>query len=117
MIYIGRVEPTIAIPTAELEKAPVLEFRDSIVIVTSLYAKSMSARVLEASSVMASFMYDLVLSTFSMMIDIFFREIQVRGSWRVPRHGPIIIVAGPHANQVRAHILYPNLDLSRKSKG
>jgi hypothetical protein len=45
-------------------------------------------------------MYDLVLWSFSVLIDLFFREVHPRGSWKIPRRGPIILVAAPHANQV-----------------
>lgn len=45
-------------------------------------------------------LYDLTLWTFSVLIDLFFREVHPRGSWKIPRRGPIIIVAAPHANQV-----------------
>ncbi|KAJ5168325.1 acyltransferase [Penicillium canariense] len=44
-------------------------------------------------------LYDLVLWSFSVLIDLFFREVHPRGSWKIPRRGPIIIVAAPHANQ------------------
>ncbi|KAL4808345.1 hypothetical protein BDV18DRAFT_151379 [Aspergillus unguis] len=44
-------------------------------------------------------LYDLVLWTFSILVDFFFREVHPRGSWKVPRRGPMIIVAAPHANQ------------------
>ncbi|KAL2866573.1 putative glycerol-3-phosphate acyltransferase Sct1 [Aspergillus lucknowensis] len=44
-------------------------------------------------------LYDLVLWTFSVLIDLFFREVHPRGSWKIPRRGPMIIVAAPHANQ------------------
>ncbi|KAL4949347.1 hypothetical protein BDW69DRAFT_188396 [Aspergillus filifer] len=44
-------------------------------------------------------LYDLVLWTFSVLVDLFFREVHPRGSWKVPRRGPMIIVAAPHANQ------------------
>ncbi|KAJ9206156.1 hypothetical protein DTO212C5_3131 [Paecilomyces variotii] len=43
--------------------------------------------------------YDLVLWTFSVLVDLFFREVHPRGSWKIPRRGPMIIVAAPHANQ------------------
>lgn len=49
-------------------------------------------------------MYDAVLNIFASMVNLFFREIQVRGAWRVPTSGPIILVAGPHANQVCKHL-------------
>ncbi|KAJ5107946.1 acyltransferase [Penicillium angulare] len=44
-------------------------------------------------------LYDLVLWSFSVLIDLFFREVHPRGSWKIPRRGPIIMVAAPHANQ------------------
>ncbi|KAL2852384.1 hypothetical protein BJY01DRAFT_95457 [Aspergillus pseudoustus] len=44
-------------------------------------------------------LYDLILWTFSVLIDLFFREVHPRGSWKIPRRGPMIIVAAPHANQ------------------
>ncbi|PLB55054.1 putative glycerol-3-phosphate acyltransferase Sct1 [Aspergillus steynii IBT 23096] len=44
-------------------------------------------------------LYDLVLWTFSVLADLFFREVHPRGSWKVPRNDPMIIVAAPHANQ------------------
>lgn len=50
----------------------------------------------------AGWMYDLILSIFAPLIDLFFREVQVRGAWRIPSHGSVILVAAPHANQVRA---------------
>ena len=51
--------------------------------------------------------YDLLLWTFSIPLDLFFREINTRGSWKVPRRGPVIFVAAPHANQVRNFRYYP----------
>lgn len=44
--------------------------------------------------------YDLILRTFAMAVGLFFREVQVRGSWHVPSEGAIILVAAPHSNQV-----------------
>lgn len=43
--------------------------------------------------------YDAWLWTFSVLVDLFFREVHPRSSWKVPRRGPVIIVAAPHANQ------------------
>ncbi|KAH9830550.1 putative acyltransferase [Teratosphaeria destructans] len=43
--------------------------------------------------------YDLFLWIFNVVVDIFFREIHPRSTWRVPRKGPVIFVAAPHANQ------------------
>ncbi|KAJ9618644.1 Glycerol-3-phosphate/dihydroxyacetone phosphate acyltransferase [Taxawa tesnikishii (nom. ined.)] len=43
--------------------------------------------------------YDAFLWTFSVLIDLFFREVHPRSSWKVPRKGPVLVVAAPHANQ------------------
>ncbi|KAI0112464.1 acyltransferase [Nemania sp. FL0031] len=48
---------------------------------------------------MTSWKYDAFLHTFSVLVDLFFREVHPRGAWRVPRTGPILFVAAPHANQ------------------
>lgn len=48
-------------------------------------------------------LYDFVLWAMSVLVDLFFREVHPRGAWKVPRQGPIILVAAPHANQVRSH--------------
>ncbi|KAE8410545.1 hypothetical protein BDV36DRAFT_277499 [Aspergillus pseudocaelatus] len=44
-------------------------------------------------------LYDLVLWLFSVLVDLFFREVHPRGSWKIPRKDPVILVAAPHANQ------------------
>lgn len=43
--------------------------------------------------------YDLFLWIFNVVVDLFFREIHPRSSWRIPKKGPVIFVAAPHANQ------------------
>ncbi|ODV89237.1 hypothetical protein CANCADRAFT_29487 [Tortispora caseinolytica NRRL Y-17796] len=43
--------------------------------------------------------YDLVVWIFTIIFDLFFREIQPRGAHNIPRHGPVIFVGAPHANQ------------------
>lgn len=48
---------------------------------------------------MSRFIYDLVIWFFSILFDIFFREIKIRGSFNVPQDGPVIFVIAPHANQ------------------
>ncbi|KAL2040855.1 hypothetical protein N7G274_006313 [Stereocaulon virgatum] len=48
---------------------------------------------------MVPWAYDLILWTLSILIDLFFREVHPRGSWKVPRRGPVIFVVAPHANQ------------------
>jgi glycerol-3-phosphate O-acyltransferase/dihydroxyacetone phosphate acyltransferase len=49
---------------------------------------------------MTNWVYDVFLWTLTILIDLFFREVHPRGSWKVPRRGPVIFVAAPHANQV-----------------
>ncbi|CAF9921892.1 hypothetical protein IMSHALPRED_005280 [Imshaugia aleurites] len=48
---------------------------------------------------MVNWVYDLILWVMSVLVDLFFREVHPRGSWKVPRRGPVIFVAAPHANQ------------------
>jgi hypothetical protein len=53
---------------------------------------------------------------YAVMVDIFFREIRSRGSFRIPRRGAVIFVAAPHANQVNlsresANAVYRPVDL------
>ncbi|KXX81579.1 Glycerol-3-phosphate O-acyltransferase 1 [Madurella mycetomatis] len=48
---------------------------------------------------MSNWKYDTFLWTTSVLVDLFFREVHPRGSWRVPRNGPVLFVAAPHANQ------------------
>ncbi|KAG0311629.1 hypothetical protein BGZ99_010008 [Dissophora globulifera] len=43
--------------------------------------------------------YDFVSFFFAIMLDIFFREIRPRGAHKIPKKGPVIFVAAPHANQ------------------
>lgn len=54
---------------------------------------------------MIPWVYDLGVWIFTFCLDIFFREVYSRGAWRVPRRGPVIIVAAPHANQFVDSIL------------
>lgn len=43
--------------------------------------------------------YDLMLWLLSSVFNCFFREIRPRGAFRIPKSGPCIFVAAPHANQ------------------
>ncbi|KAF2753897.1 hypothetical protein EJ05DRAFT_479920 [Pseudovirgaria hyperparasitica] len=43
--------------------------------------------------------YDLCLWMLSVLLDLFFREVHPRGAWKIPRKGPVLFVAAPHANQ------------------
>lgn len=52
--------------------------------------------------------YDLMLWFFSVVFDCFFREIRPRGAFRLPRSGPVIFVAAPHANQFVDPIILMN---------
>ena len=46
--------------------------------------------------------YDSMLLFWRLVTNIFFREIRPRGAYNIPREGPVIFVAGPHANQVNS---------------
>ena len=43
--------------------------------------------------------YDFCLWIFSIVVDLFFREVHPRASYRIPKNDPVIFVAAPHANQ------------------
>lgn len=47
----------------------------------------------------ASFSYRLVVCFFVFIRKIFFRDVIVRGSHKIPKNGPVIFVAAPHCNQ------------------
>ena len=63
----------------------------------------------EEGSLIVPWVYDTVLWLLSILVDLFFREVHPRGAWKVPRKGPIIVVAAPHANQVGLLVLYQTL--------
>lgn len=44
-------------------------------------------------------MYDLAVTFFKSITHTFFRDIKVRGSFNIPKQGPIIFVIAPHHNQ------------------
>lgn len=48
---------------------------------------------------MNPYVYDITLWLLSILLDLFFREVHPRSSWKVPKTGPVIFVAAPHANQ------------------
>lgn len=52
--------------------------------------------------------FDLVSWIFSVIFDCFFREIRPRGAFRLPKLGPVIFVAGPHASQFVDPIILSN---------
>lgn len=49
---------------------------------------------------MVNWKYDLFVYIMGNLVDMFFKEVVPRGSWRVPQQGPVLFVAAPHANQV-----------------
>jgi glycerol-3-phosphate O-acyltransferase/dihydroxyacetone phosphate acyltransferase len=51
-------------------------------------------------AVMNKYVYDAFLWVFSIFVELFFREVHPRSSWKVPKEGPVIFVCAPHANQV-----------------
>lgn len=67
----------------------------------------MAKKKQDSDKLLIPWLYDLVLWLLSVTIDLFFREVHPRGAWRVPKNGPIILVAAPHANQVRRAFLSP----------
>jgi glycerol-3-phosphate O-acyltransferase/dihydroxyacetone phosphate acyltransferase len=58
---------------------------------------------------MSKWKYDSFLWVMSIFADTFFREVHPRGSWKVPRHGPVLFVAAPHANQVNTELHIPEI--------
>ncbi|KAI5818715.1 hypothetical protein BZA77DRAFT_306250 [Pyronema omphalodes] len=48
---------------------------------------------------MINWSYDLIIWSFSLLVDLFFREVHPRGAFRIPKRGAVIFVAAPHANQ------------------
>lgn len=52
--------------------------------------------------------FDFVSWLFSIIFDCFFREIRPRGAFRLPKLGPVIFVAGPHASQFVDPIILSN---------
>lgn len=43
--------------------------------------------------------YDMCLWFFDLIVHTFFREVKSRGTFHIPRTGPIVFVIAPHANQ------------------
>ncbi|WFC95780.1 hypothetical protein MBRA1_002434 [Malassezia brasiliensis] len=59
-----------------------------------------AARVLFAYNLLATDMaYDVLLAFWRGVVNLFFREVEPRSSYRIPRTGPVIFVAAPHHNQ------------------
>ncbi|KAI0461677.1 hypothetical protein LJB42_004749 [Komagataella kurtzmanii] len=67
--------------------------------VSSATADSEWEEVYVEASWIRKLIYDIVLWSFCVVFDCFFREIRSRGSFNLPRSGPTIFVGAPHANQ------------------
>lgn len=68
---------------------------------------STPAKSVNASTLSTEFIYWLV----RVIVETFFREISVRGSFHVPKTGPTLVVIAPHANQfldaaISMHAIY-----------
>ncbi|KAI8815401.1 hypothetical protein BJ742DRAFT_765783 [Cladochytrium replicatum] len=48
---------------------------------------------------MNTFVYDFMVALFYAIVRIFFREIRHVGTHKIPKFGPVLFVAAPHANQ------------------
>ncbi|KAF2749417.1 CTR1 suppressor protein [Sporormia fimetaria CBS 119925] len=51
------------------------------------------------TGLMNRYAYDAFLWTFSILVELFFREVHPRSSWKIPKEGPVLFVCAPHANQ------------------
>lgn len=56
-------------------------------------------KLYHAPSSTQKLIYDFVLWCLEFIFSCFFREIRTRGAFRIPKTGPVIFVAAPHANQ------------------
>jgi glycerol-3-phosphate O-acyltransferase/dihydroxyacetone phosphate acyltransferase len=43
--------------------------------------------------------YEILRFFFKLVLNLFFRDIRVRGFHHVPEEGPVLFVVAPHANQ------------------
>jgi 1-acyl-sn-glycerol-3-phosphate acyltransferase len=57
--------------------------------------------VVQSGQTSSTLGYDLALLLFRGITKVFFREVRPRGSFNIPRDGPVIFVGAPHSNQVR----------------
>ncbi|KAK9463688.1 uncharacterized protein V1516DRAFT_668460 [Lipomyces oligophaga] len=88
---------TVAAPVMESETKEVLP--PSADVEKPRYLGKPVTRSVDTESTFQSMIYDMVLWSFSVVFDLFFREIRPRGAYHIPHHGPIIFVGAPHANQ------------------
>jgi hypothetical protein len=61
--------------------------------------------VVQSGQTSSTLGYDLALLFFRGITKVFFREVRPRGSFNIPRDGPVIFVGAPHSNQVRLVLL------------
>ncbi|KAF8479349.1 hypothetical protein DFH94DRAFT_749242 [Russula ochroleuca] len=55
--------------------------------------------VVQSGQTSSTLGYDLALLLFRGITKVFFREVRPRGSFNIPRDGPVIFVGAPHSNQ------------------
>ncbi|KAH8694988.1 putative glycerol-3-phosphate O-acyltransferase [Talaromyces proteolyticus] len=65
----------------------------------------MTSKIPFSDRLLVPWVYDTLLMVFRFCLNIFFREVYAPGAWRIPKKGPVIIVAAPHANQFVDSIL------------
>ncbi|UZJ52167.1 hypothetical protein CBS101457_001487 [Exobasidium rhododendri] len=73
-----------------------------LIKITPVVVARIVCRALATQGVMpTNVAFDIALLFWRMIINIFFRSIQPRGAWRIPRpeEGPVIFVGAPHHNQ------------------
>lgn len=73
-----------------------------VINITPTIAARIVSRALASQNVMPTAVaFDCALLFWRMIINVFFRSIQPRGAWRIPRphEGPVIFVGAPHHNQ------------------
>lgn len=64
-----------------------------------LHGPTTAAMASKHKQLLVPWIYDLGLYIFTLCLDIFFREVYPRNAWRVPKRGPVVLIAAPHANQ------------------
>ena len=51
------------------------------------------------ASLASRFGYDAILAFFTLVVNTYFREIELSGLFVIPKKGPVVFVIAPHANQ------------------
>ena len=101
--------PTLKATTQDLQKlikalSNLIPFSTPTTFLRSLFRPLVHilAKLLHSRGMLAGdLIYDIVVLIFKWIINLFFRELRPRGAHNIPKSGPVIFVAAPHANQVR----------------